>query len=73
MQTKVFYSENDLDRMGILSRPTRWRLRRENKFPASVSLSPGRVAYRAEDIIDWVNSLNTQRRGDHRNVGKQRK
>jgi len=37
-----------------LSAVTIWRLVRAGKFPKAVQLSPGRVAWREEDIRAWV-------------------
>ena len=54
MIQRVFYSENDLDALGILSRPTRWRLRQTGEFPAPVRISKGRVAYPADAIKKWI-------------------
>lgn len=37
-----------------LGRTTAWRMRQEGDFPDPVSISPGRVAWRERDIIDWT-------------------
>ena len=49
-----FYSERDLDAKGILTRVTRWRLRKRGLFPEPINLSEGRKAYPAEAIEKWV-------------------
>ncbi len=51
---KAFYSEHDLDALGILSRATRWRLRQTGDFPQPVKLSRLRVGYPAAAIDAWV-------------------
>lgn len=51
---KAFYSEHDLDALGILSRATRWRMRQVGKFPQPVKLSQLRVGYPAAIIDQWV-------------------
>lgn len=53
-QTKrLCYSETDLDHAGVLSRKTRWRLRREGKFPAPRQIG-GRQLYVAEEIHEFL-------------------
>ena len=47
------YSDNDLDRLGILSRKTRWRRRRNGTFPKPIECG-GRILYRAEDVHLWL-------------------
>lgn len=42
-----------------VSKPTVWRLRRAGNFPAPISLSPGRVGFRASDIGEWLASRKT--------------
>jgi prophage regulatory protein len=37
-----------------LSRPTIWRLIRAGNFPASVKVSPGRVAWDADAVEAWI-------------------
>ena len=51
---RLCYSEKDLDRLGVLSRKTRYRLRREGRFPEPVQAAPGRKLYRAVDIHAWL-------------------
>jgi len=50
---RLAYSERDLDTAGILSRKTRWRMRREGTFPEPVAAG-GRKLYRAEQITEWL-------------------
>ena len=47
------YAERDLDRHNILSRKTRWRLRREGKFPEPREVG-GRKLYVGEEIRAWL-------------------
>ena len=42
-----------LDRVG-LSATTIWRLERAGKFPRSIRISPGAVAWREADIEAWI-------------------
>jgi predicted DNA-binding transcriptional regulator AlpA len=49
---RLLYSDHDLDRAGLLSRKSRWRLRREGRFPEPVKVGSRRL-YRAEDIHRW--------------------
>lgn len=51
---RVFYSERDLDALGLPCRTTRWRMRREGKFPEPIQISQGRKAYPAKAIADWI-------------------
>ena len=51
---KLLFSESDLDALGVLSRKTRWRLRREERFPEPISASPGRKLYRRRDVERWL-------------------
>ena len=37
-----------------LSRTTIWRLVRDGRFPAPLQISPGRKAWREDDIIAWM-------------------
>ena len=50
---QLAYSERDLTANGILSRKTRWRMRRAGTFPQPVTAG-GRKLYRAVDIIEWL-------------------
>lgn len=50
---QLAYSERDLDALGILSRKSRWRLRRERKFPEP-KVAGGRKIYKATDVIEWL-------------------
>ena len=36
-----------------LSRTTAWRLQKRGEFPRPYALSPGRVAYRADEVEAW--------------------
>ena len=50
---RLAFSERDLDAAGILSRKTRYRMRRAGTFPKPVSAG-GRKLYRAVDILRWL-------------------
>jgi prophage regulatory protein len=41
-----------------LSRSTRWRLEREDKFPARRKLSDNAVGWLESEIRDWIASRN---------------
>ena len=51
---RLAYSERDLDALGILSRKTRYRMRRAGKFPQPVEAG-SRKLYRARDVLEWFN------------------
>ncbi len=40
-----------------LSYTSIWRLMRAGKFPKSIRISPGRVAWRASEIEAWLGSV----------------
>lgn len=42
--------------VGNLGRTTWWRLVRAGEAPAPIRISPGRVAWRMADILDWIAS-----------------
>lgn len=50
---RLAYSDTDLDELGVLSRSSRYRLRRQGKFPEPVTAG-GRNLYRATDIHAWL-------------------
>ena len=50
---RLAYSERDLDALGVLSRKTRWRMRREGTFPEPV-VAGGRRLYLVSDIHSWL-------------------
>ena len=50
---RLAYSERDLDSAGILTRKTRWRMRREGRFPEPVTAG-SRKLYRATDVHLWL-------------------
>jgi predicted DNA-binding transcriptional regulator AlpA len=52
---RLAYSERDLDALGILSRKTRWRMRRAGTFPQP-AVAGGRKLYRATDILQWLDN-----------------
>lgn len=50
----IFIDEKKCKQMTSLSRVTRWRLERAGEFPKRVQISPGRIAWRISEIIDWI-------------------
>jgi len=50
---RLAYSEKDLDAAGVLSRKTRYRMRRAGTFPEPVAAG-GRKLYRAADVHQWL-------------------
>ena len=54
LDNRIFYSERDLDAMGLPTRVTRWRMRRDGTFPNPVQISKGRKAYPALAIKEWI-------------------
>ncbi|WP_026481048.1 AlpA family transcriptional regulator [Ahrensia sp. 13_GOM-1096m] len=54
LNERIFYSDRDLDAMGLPTRVTRWRMRRSGDFPNPVEISKGRKAYPAEAIKKWI-------------------
>ena len=50
---RLAYSDTDLDELGVLSRSSRYRLRRQEKFPKPIAAG-GRNLYRATDIHAWL-------------------
>ncbi len=50
---RLAYSERDLDALGVLSRKTRWRMRRAGTFPEP-AVAGGRKLYRATEILAWL-------------------
>lgn len=53
LDRRLAFSEKDLDDAGILSRKTRYRLRRARRFPEPV-VAGSRRLYRREDILEWL-------------------
>jgi prophage regulatory protein len=47
-----------------LSSVTLWRMRGRGEFPQPIQLSPGRVAWRAVDINEWLASRLAAARGE---------
>lgn len=50
---RLAYSESDLDDLGILSRKTRYRLRRDGRFPQPVSAGQKNL-YHAKQVHEWL-------------------
>jgi predicted DNA-binding transcriptional regulator AlpA len=50
---RLVFSERDLDAHGVLSRKTRWRLRREGRFPEPRDIG-GRKLYIGAEIRAWL-------------------
>ena len=42
-----------------LSRPQIWRLRSAGQFPQPIRLSPNRIAWKASDVLRWIESRPT--------------
>ena len=49
---------SELRRRIPLSRSTVWRLIRKGRFPAPLKISPGRVAWREDDIQAWMDGAD---------------
>lgn len=49
----LVYFERDLDKLGLLSRKTRWRLRRDGRFPKARTVG-SRHFYVAAEIHQWI-------------------
>ena len=49
-----FLSEKELDKRGILTRTTRWRMRQKGQFPKPIKISARRTAYKLDDIEAWI-------------------
>jgi predicted DNA-binding transcriptional regulator AlpA len=47
-------SWSELRKVVPLSRSTVWRRVRDGRFPAPLQISPGRVAWREDDIRAWM-------------------
>lgn len=52
----AFYREADVLALVGCSKATLWRWRRAGRFPAPVELGPNTLAWRREDIEDWIAS-----------------
>ena len=48
-------------RVGGMSKPTVWRMRRRGEFPEPVRISPGRVAWFSDEIDAWIASRSIGR------------
>jgi prophage regulatory protein len=55
-----FLSRRELRDITGLSDPTLWRLRRAGVLPEPVRLSPGRVAWRADVIEQWIETRESR-------------
>ncbi len=53
VEPRLAYSERDLDRLGVLSRKTRWRMRRAGTFPQPRAAG-GRTLYVPREIHEWL-------------------
>ena len=52
-----FLTEKQLDAITGMSRTTRWRLRKDGRFPRPYSISKNRIAYLKSDIQRWIESV----------------
>jgi predicted DNA-binding transcriptional regulator AlpA len=50
------YTNDDLDKKGVGSRPTRWRWVRQAAFPPPIQISKNKVAWRGSDLLIWWES-----------------
>jgi predicted DNA-binding transcriptional regulator AlpA len=48
-------------RVGNISNVTAWRMRRKKLFPEPVRITPGRVAWYADEIDAWIASRSSER------------
>lgn len=53
---KCILGERQVCQMTNLSRTTRWRMERQGEFPKRVRLSPGRVGWREQEVVAWIDS-----------------
>ena len=51
-----FIREDEAREISGLSRTTRWRRSRDNKFPQRYKISDGIKAYKESEIIEWLES-----------------
>ena len=51
-----FLSTNQVVEQTGLSRVTIWRYERAENFPKRVQLGPNRIAYRSDEVEDWIDS-----------------
>lgn len=56
MTIAQFIREPECLRITGLSRPTRWRLEKEGKFPKRCKLSQNTIGWLASDLEEWINS-----------------
>ena len=49
-----FISPREAEELLAVSRWTLWRLRRAGAFPRPVNVSPGRIAFVAEEVEEWI-------------------
>lgn len=47
-----FYSSRDVQKLTTLSNATIWRMVKRGEFPKPVQISPGRVGYRREEVLE---------------------
>lgn len=53
-QQPALLSKAQVIEITTLSHTTIWRMMRKGEFPNSVKASMGRVAWRKQDIDDWI-------------------
>jgi predicted DNA-binding transcriptional regulator AlpA len=58
---KLIDADSVRERVGGLSLPTLWRMRQKGTFPEPVRVSPGRVAWYADEIDEWIASRVSSR------------
>ncbi len=48
--------QKDVQQMTNLSRTTLWRMEREGHFPRRLRLSNTRVGWKAQEVVEWIES-----------------
>ena len=51
----IYLDWDEVHRRTSLSRSTIWRLAAQGRFPRRVKLSPGRVGWREDELVAWMN------------------
>jgi prophage regulatory protein len=71
--TDRFIGEDECEQITDLSRTTRWRLERCNKFPTRRQIAPNRVGWRLSEVLSWMESraAGTRPNADEEDVVKQ--
>ena len=59
MNTKLLWRAAELSKMLGMSKTTLWRLRQDEKFPKPVNIGDRMVFWKAKDIQEWIDGLNS--------------